>query len=264
MRELTITKREILLSIAIVCIMLLFGFLISDKISDSLMTKHQEYNTALQIESDKDLFEYGMRTNIGNAFVYGNLKAIDTVSFEEISGEYSYVKKVKERYTKHTRTVTKTKTVNGKTVSYTETEDYWTWDAVDSWDKHSEKITFLDVEFDYGAIGFPPSSYITTIKESSRIRYVYYGAPAECEGTLYANLSDNTINGVRFYNDKTINSTIESLESNFQLVWFWIAWIALIAGLVVGFYCIDNAWLEDRQKEYCISKSADTFSKNDK
>ena len=51
------------------------------------------------------MFQYGMDTNVGNAFVYGDLKAVDTVTYPEISGEYMYVEKVKERYTKHTRRV---------------------------------------------------------------------------------------------------------------------------------------------------------------
>lgn len=241
-----VTKREILLSIAIVCIMLLFGFLIADAINDSVMEKHQEYNTALQINADKELFEYGMRTNIGNAFVYGELKAVDPVGYEEVEGQYSYIKKVKEKYTKHTRVVTKTRTVNGKTQTYTETETYWTWDEVDKWSKYSTKITFVDVEFDYGTIDFPSSSHIKTIKESSKIRYVYYGAPAQCTGTLYTELKDGTINGASFHRNSTIEETIESLESNWELVLFWIGWVLLTGGAVVGFYYIDNRWLEDK------------------
>ena len=138
-----ITKREVLFSIIIISIMLLFGFVISDNINDSLMNEQQKYNTALQVNEDKDLFQYGMHTNVGNAFVYGHLKALDTVSYEELSDDYSYVKKVKERYTRHTRTVTKTKTVNGKTKTYTDTEVYWTWDEIDSWSKKSKKYLFL-------------------------------------------------------------------------------------------------------------------------
>lgn len=242
-----ITKREILFSIAIICIMLVFGVMISGSISESVMEKNQEYNTALQINNDKELFEYGMRTNVGNAFVYGELKAIDTVSYDEIPGEYSYVKKVKERYTRHTRTVTKTRTVNGKTQTYTETEVYWTWDEIDRWSKHSEKISFLDVEFDYGMIDFPSSSYIDTIKESSRIRYVYYGTGTEFQGTLYTKLIDNTIDGSDFYNNTTIEETIDRLESNWQVPFFWVAWVTLTTGVVIAFYYIDNKWLEDKK-----------------
>ena len=245
-----ITTREVIFSIAIVCIMLLIGFLISGKINDSLMNKYQEYNTALKVDSDADLFQYGMRTNVGNAFVYGELKAVDTVSYDEIDGQYSYVEKVKEKYTKHYRTVTKTKTVNGKTKTYTKREAYWTWDAIDSWSKHSKKITFVDTEFDYGMIDFPSASHIDTIKESSKIRYVYYGSPTQCVGTLYAKLGNNTFSDSRFYRGMTIDETVDFLESNVGLIVFWIFWVILIIGSVIGFYYIDNTWLEDRRHDY--------------
>ena len=241
-----ITKREVLFSIIIISIMLLFGFVISDNINDSLMNEQQKYNTALQVNEDKDLFQYGMRTNVGNAFVYGHLKALDTVSYEELSDDYSYVKKVKERYTRHTRTVTKTKTVNGKTKTYTDTEVCWTWDEIDSWSKKSKKISFLDVEFEYESIPFPASSYITTIRESSRIRYVYYGTGKEFKATLYTQLKNNTINETKFYPNKTIEETLDYLKSNVKLVLFWTIWIILIIAAVVIFYYIDNRWLEDK------------------
>ena len=59
--------------------------------------KDAEYIKASHIEYP-DLFQYGMDTNIGNAFVYGDLQSIDTVSYPEIDGEYMYVEKVKEEY----------------------------------------------------------------------------------------------------------------------------------------------------------------------
>lgn len=243
-----ITKREVLFSVVIICAMLIIGIIISGNINDNVMEKQQEYITALQINDDKDLFEYGMRTNVGNAFVYGELKAVDTVTFDEIGGEYSYVEKVKEKYTRHTRTVTKTRTVNGKTQTYTETEVYWTWDRVDRWDKHSEKLTFLDVEFDYGTINFPSSDYICTIKESNRIRYKYYGDPIYSIGTIYTNLKDGTIPKSTMYHNCTIEEALEIKTSDFGIVFFWICWVFLTGGVVYGFYYIDNWWLEDNNK----------------
>ena len=100
-----ITKREVLASISIVAVLLLIGVLISGKIEESQTDKNAVYNKAIKIDS-KDLFEYGMRTNIGNAFVYGDLVAVDPVTYPEIGGSYMYVKKIKEEYTIHTRTVT--------------------------------------------------------------------------------------------------------------------------------------------------------------
>lgn len=242
-----ITKREVLVSVIIISVMLLIGIVIHGNINDALMLKYQKYNTAIQIENNSDLFEYGMKTNVGNAFVYGDLKAVDTVTFDEIGGEYSYVEKVKERYTMHTRTVTKTRTVNGKTQTYTTTETYWTWDRVDSWDKHCEKISFLDVEFDYGTIDLPSSEYITTQQESRKIRYKYYGTGTEFVGTLYTVLNNNTINETDFYINRSISETIEHLESGGELFLFWFLWILLTGGCVFGFYYLDNKWLEDKR-----------------
>ena len=52
------------------------------------MLEYQKYNTALRIEEDADLFSYGMRTNVGNTFAYGELKAVDKVSFDIYKGEW--------------------------------------------------------------------------------------------------------------------------------------------------------------------------------
>lgn len=71
-----ITKREILASISIIAMMLLIGFVISGRISNYILDRNEKYNKAIKIESS-DLFEYGMRTNVGYAFVYGDLKAVD-------------------------------------------------------------------------------------------------------------------------------------------------------------------------------------------
>ena len=199
-----ITVREIIASISIIAIMLLFGILIHGKISEHQMDKNEIYNKAVKIES-KDLFQYGMDTNVGNAFVYGELKAVDTVTYPEIGGEYMYVEKVKEKYTRHTRTVTKTKIVNGKTKTYTETEVYWTWDRVGSEDKKCKELSFCDITFESNKFDIPGAGYITTIKESVNVRYKYYGTGTKLTGTIFADLRDKTIpKGTNFYNNMNI------------------------------------------------------------
>ena len=190
-----ITKREIIISIAIASIMMLIGFFISGKITDYQADKDAEYWKAVQIE-DTELFRYGMDTDIGNAFVYGELRAVEPVGFDEIGGEYLWIEKVEEHYNPHTRTVTKTrKNAQGKTETYTETEVYYSWDYYDSWEKHSSRIQFCGQEFDYGKIDLPSGEYIDTIKESflSNVRYKYYGVSKEYTGTIYTRLMDGTI-----------------------------------------------------------------------
>ena len=220
-----ITKREILASISIIAVMILFGILISSKISEHLMDKNEVYNKAVKIES-QDMFQYGMDTNVGNAFVYGDLKAVDTVTYPENGGEYMYVEKIKEQYTMHTRQVAHTRTVNGKSQTYYTTETYWTWDKVGSEDIKCKEILFCGVIFTSNKIDLPGTDYIDTIKESSHVRYKYYGVDTEYKGTIFTDLRDKTISdNTSFYNNLTIDETIERLESDFPIIIFWIFWL---------------------------------------
>lgn len=239
-----ITKREILASISIIAVMILFGILISSKISECQMDKNEIYNKAVKIES-QEMFQYGMDTNVGNAFVYGDLKAVDTVTYPEIGGEYMYVEKIKEQYTMHTRQVAHTRTVNGKSQTYYTTETYWTWDKVGSEDIKCKEILFCGVIFTSNKIDLPGIDYIDTIKESSHVRYKYYGVDTEYKGTIFTDLRDKTISdNTSFYNNLTIDETIERLESDFPIIIFWIFWVILIGGMVFGFYYLDNRWLD--------------------
>lgn len=239
-----ITKREILASISIIAVMILFGILISSKISECQMDKNEIYNKAVKIES-QEMFQYGMDTNVGNAFVYGDLKAVDTVTYPEIGGEYMYVEKIKEQYTMHTRQVAHTRTVNGKSQTYYTTETYWTWDKVGSEDIKCKEILFCGVIFTSNKIDLPGTDYIDTIKESCHVRYKYYGVDTEYKGTIFTDLRDKTISdNTSFYNNLTIDETIERLESDFPIIIFWIFWVILIGGMVFGFYYLDNRWLD--------------------
>ncbi len=236
-----ITKREILASISIIAVMLLVGVLISGVISEHQMDKNEIYNKAAKIES-KDLFQYGMNTNVGNAFVYGKLKAVDTVTYPEIGGEYMYVEKIKEKYTRHTRTVTYTDS-KGKT--HSRTEIYWTWDKVGSEEIKCKEISFCGVTFDSNKFKIPHTQYIRKIKESSHIRYVYYGTKTKFKGTIFADLRNKTIpDGTEFYNGMNIEEAIKRLESSSSEVIFWIVWIILIAICVFWFYYKENKWLD--------------------
>ena len=239
-----ITKREIIASISIIAVMILIGVLISEKISEHQMDKNEVYNKAVKIEST-DLFQYGMDTNVGNAFVYGDLKAVDTVTYPEIGGEYMYVEKVKEKYTMHTRQVAHTRTVNGKSQTYYTTETYWTWDRVSSEDKKCKEISFCGITFKSNKFDIPGTDYIDTIKESSHIRYKYYGIGTKFTGTIFTELKDKTISdNTNFYNNMNIEETVERLESDGGEIVFWILWIILMVVCIFGFYYLDNKWLE--------------------
>lgn len=236
-----ITRREVLASVSIIAIMLLIGSLLSAKISNWQMDRNEKYNKAVKIENNTDLFQYGMDTNVGNAFVYGELKAIDTVTYPEIGGKYIYVEKVKEKYTKHTRRVAHR---SGNRTYYT-TETYWTWDYAGSDDKECKEISFCGVDFPIKKIDYPSPDYIQTIKESYYIRYKYYGTATKYKGTIFTVLKNKTIvDGSSFYEDSKIPEVIDRLESGIWNVVFWIFWILLTGFAVFGFYYLDNEWLE--------------------
>lgn len=243
--DIEITKREVLASISIIAILLLIGVLISSKISEHQMDKNEIYNKAVKIK-ESDIFEYGMRTNVGNAFVNGDLKVVDTVSYPEIGGNYMYVEKVKERYTMHTRTVTYTTGSGKNKTTHTRVEHYWTWDRVGSEDKTCKELIFCGVTFPSSKINIPSPDYIDTIKESSDVRYKYYGTPTKFKGTIFAKLKDGTIpDNTNFYNNMSIDETYESLKyGNGWLIFFWVVWAVIIIACVIGFYYLENKWLE--------------------
>lgn len=244
MSDFEITKRELIFSVLIVSIMLVIGVVIAGNINDNVMERVSKYNTALQIDNNRELFEYGMRTNVGNALVYGELKAMNPVSYPEVEGIYSSMTKVTERYTMHTRTVT-TRDSNGH--SHTKTEHYWTWDRIGSEEKHTDTISLIEVELPYETIeGGLPEKYLVTKDAGFRLRNKYYGSDTAMNGTLFTQLSDDTVaQNSPFYCDMTIEETLTRVTSSHDVLFFWFFWIILTGCVVVGFYYLENNWLED-------------------
>lgn len=237
----TITKREVIVSIAIIAVMLIIGLVIGDKLEDLQNDKNAVYWKAQQIE-DPELFQYGMDTNIGNAFVYGTLQAEDPVTYQDIGGKYMYIKRIKERYTMHTRTVTYKV---GKTTQ-TRVEYYWTWDRVGSEEKTCRNVKFLGIEFDCKKINLPDTEYIETVNESGSIRYKYYGVEEKLKGTLYTKLSNGSISDQsNFYKEKKITEVVEILTSGSDKMVFSYIWACVMVLAVIGFYYLDNRWLND-------------------
>lgn len=190
------------------------------------------------------MFQYGMNTNVGNAFVYGELNAVDTVSYPEIGGSYMYVKKIEEHYNRHTKTEAYTDS-NGNT--HTRTKVYYTWDYAGEESVRCKEIKFCDIKFDSYKISLPSTFYIDTIKESSKVRYQYYGASTSYKGTVFTDLRNNTIsNNSPFYTNMNINDTLEYITTSqtTTLIAFWIVWIIGIGVIVFLFYKAENKWLE--------------------
>ena len=119
------------------------------------------------------------------------------------------------------------------------------WDYVGKESKKAKKINFCGIDFKSNKIVLPDDEYIDTVKESSRIRYKYYGVGTKYKGTIFTLLKDKTISDKSvFYNNRDISETVEHLESDMPLILFRIGWILLTGLVVFGFYCLDNNWLE--------------------
>lgn len=240
-RSKLIESNNLIISALLIMLFLLIGVLVNNVLTDRYIQRNDEYNKALKIDSDKDLFKQAMAANFGKTFVYGELEANEPVSYEEIEGEYLYVQKVTERYTRHTRIVIKTRPgSNGKIETYQTTEVYWTWDRIEISEKKSDTIVFLDVNFPYSKFDFPNAEYIETKYNGSNLRNVYYGLTKRMSGTIYTDFQDNTISEKNRFTQKTLCETVNGYLVNIEKIniIFWLIWIALIVLSIFGI----NIW----------------------
>ena len=238
----TVTKREAVVSVVIVCVMAIIGLLIGAKVEERKQSKNQEYNQAIQINNDAGQFEYVMQTSAGHVFVYSSLIAAEPVSHKDIEGQYASILEEREEYRKHTRTYTST---DSKGRSHTHIQTYYSWDPVDEKEWHTEHLKFCGHTFDYDQIRLPGNRYVDTVQVSDSVRYVYYVCDTEYDGTLYADARDGDIAGAKFYAGTDIEQTIKRLESETWKIGFSILWAALTVLAVLLFCYLDNEWLED-------------------
>ena len=243
-----ITKREILVSIVITLILFGLGFLISSLIENKINEDNEKYYKALKINNDEEQFKYALKTNLGYTLAEGKIEAINGVSIEDIEGNYLSIRKVKEKYTKHTRKVAHTRTVGNKTETYYTTEIYWTWDYAGEEEFHTEKFGFLGEEFDFETIDFKNEEYKETKNESYYIRYKFYIIPTEFNGCLFTYINNNTITENEFYYNTNIQNIITEKENSVKTsaIAFWIIWVIIIGFIDFGYMNLENKYLEDK------------------
>ena len=245
-----IKKREVLFSVIIVLVMIAVGFLISGAITEHMQREAEKYTTAVRVE-DATQFTYGMKTDFGNALVYGELQAKEPVTDPALEGEYLTIRRVREEYTMHTRTVTYTDS-NGKT--RTKTETYWTWDYAGSWEQASEMVVFLGHEFETERLRLPEGDSIRLkdgsayLHEGTHIRYYFTGLPSSFAATIHADLRGGSIgNGVEVFMNRTPEEVVEDQLNGQKIpvIIFWAVWLLLTGGAVFGFLYLENRWLDD-------------------
>lgn len=242
-----ITKREILVSIIIVLLLVTLGIFISNGIENSIEEDNEKYYKSLKIDNDEETFKYAIDTNVGYVLSSGKVKAVNGVEIDDISGKYFYIKKVREEYTRHTREVEHTRTIGNTTETYYTTEVYYTWDYAGQEEFHVKQFEYLGVTFEYGTIDFYNSSYKETIKINSDTRYKYYVIPLKFDGCLFTKIQDNTITENEFYYNNTIENIINNKQNEARntKILFWFLWIFLIILIVGLFIYAENKYLED-------------------
>lgn len=242
-----ITKREIIVTIAITLILMGLGLLIGTLIENSINENNELYFKSLKIDNDETQFKYAINTNIGYVLARGKIVAKNGVSIDDIEGQYFSIRKVTEEYTMHTRQVPHTVKVGNTTTTYYTTEIYWTWDYRGEENFNTEKFEFLGVEFNYGTINFNNEEYKETKDGGYHIRYKYYIIPFEFNGCLFTYIKDNEITENQFFYNSDIQSIINEKENDvkFSLTIFWITWIILILFIDFGYISLENRYLED-------------------
>lgn len=252
--DVEITIREIYVSVIIVLILLSLGWFISNKIRQGNQDKKAELESYLKVVN-KDIYDHTINTKLGNIIAYGTMNAVNPVSNESLSGQYSYIREDEEHYVQKTRTVSYSCHCNSKGQCKTcyKTETYWEWDRVNTKTIESDKMSFFENEYNFNQFYNYPTNYIDTIKTSSDVRFVYYATPQSFDTSIIANTSEGIIksqnndNRIGLYPYKTPEEVIE-FETSFNIFWlvmFWILWLCLIAGVAYGFVYLENNFLED-------------------
>lgn len=241
-----ITKREILASVTILAIMVGIGVWLSAPILSKATERYLAIASSVVVNTD-DEFDYISRTNAGRFLANGTLSVIDTVRIEELPGVYSFIKKVKEEYRLHTEVYT---TTDGKGHTTTHTRTYHSWDEVKHWNYKAERAMFRGKEFKIDEVYRVRTQKDTIIKVKTKMfendtRYVYYTAPVSFDGIMLGNAMNRKYDGPKFINDLTAEQYIKNAEQklNGSTILFWILWSLLIAGMIVGFYALENKWL---------------------
>lgn len=267
-----ITKREILISIAILLVMITFGLFITSKIDNHLEEKNEQYRRAYKIENDVAIFNNAIKTDLGNAIVAGKIKGIDLVSYSDLTKKYLFVEKITEQYESHIETHTDS---DGNT--YTTTE--YDWEHYDSDHKKSVYFEFLGRQFKTSKIELGGGETLNLSKNTvhakklskTKGRYIYdtkrtFGARVGDKRHFYKVVKSNfnTVVFVKLKNssmyhingdDRPIHLTHYKTAAEFQekeqsgkvgwIVLFWIGWVLLMGASLWGFVALENRWLED-------------------
>lgn len=243
-----ITLREAIFSITIASVLFFFGFQISGCVEHHVNQSNLKYRQAVQISNSAVEFERGMATDIGDAFVEGHFKAIDTVSHEKLDGRWLKIVADYQEYRKHKRTVHYTVTDSkGHTKTKTRTEYYWSWDTYRVDRLHSNEVEFIGTRFPYGKFDYLHvwgSHKTVDIGFRKRIEFSYL--PTEFDASAFTHLADNTVSDATpLHPNLDIGNLYKLYTHSIMVPLFWTFWVIFTILAVIGFVILENRWIED-------------------
>nr|DAY77408.1 MAG TPA: hypothetical protein [Caudoviricetes sp.] len=265
-----ITKREILVSVIMVCLLLCLGLFIDSKIVEGQTLSKEKYNKALKIDNNNNMFKYAIKTNIGNIINYGKFKVDKGVNSEWLKNDYMYINKIAEEYTRHYKIVC---SGSGKTRSC-HTKTYYTWDKINSQVSNVTTLKYSGLSFNFNEFENYPTYRLelnkdtvidnkvdkiknNCIYETIRTfgsdvgdkRYLYEVVNKNFSGTVFGTAKNNKFTDGRklTINAQNIKQFIRKNKNNYNTgrIVFWILYI-VIGGCGIGCYLyLENDYLED-------------------
>jgi len=269
-----ITKGEVIITCIALVVWTTICVFINMAISNAVMKSNEVYYKAIQIDNDEKLFEYAMRTNAGNALVYGTAKSLETVSDEKLKKQYLAIKVYIDRYEEKVRyediTDDEGNVIGQRAIYYEE------WCSYQTYSSHSNVISFLGTEFPYSTLSISNYTRLSlnsdTVKDEyvsdismnyiypngiwssvGDLRYSYYIVPLEQPITVLADLRNNTMYNVQTENrsvdihyNSTIDEVMKSITNSESLpnIVFSIVWYILFIVGACFFVCERNRWAD--------------------
>lgn len=260
-----ITPKEILLGVIVILVVISTSIFLYPAIMAKSLDSIRDNEKSLKTNNPVE-FSYAMRTRVGNVLAYGEITANNPQSLPELVKKYSYIEKVTEKYTLHTRLVCSSYDKNDSCISW-RTEIYYTWDTYHIDRLISDDFTFLDVDFSSdqlnlpGGISLPLSSETISsdfVNKASEwylyedgdmfagvgdLRYYYEILPQTFNATVFASFfSEHSNYGVVYY-ETTPETVINNIEYHHNLmnVLYYGMWILLGGSIYIfiAYYYID-------------------------
>lgn len=278
-----VTKREVIFSSLFVLLYVFICLLITFSIKNNYVGKNDAIYRAPVITS-QERFEYALSTNKGLCFTYADIKNSDTICFEEIANtnDILYMERVEEHYNSHTRT--ELCTVDGKTCTRTVT--HYSWDYYSTDTLAAKKLIINDIEISTDLIDLASYRHSVNVQEryianaavKQNLVYVYnsnyicskpsvfeikkrwyyravYLSDLYEEGntSVKAVLKDGTLekpNDGKIKISKCNPEELKKKSMKSPIGWIVLTWYIgafVLITFIIGFWAIDNRWLENKE-----------------